>query len=209
MKKIIILAALVCTTSYAAPLKGITEAGDEVLLNDDGTWSYLSPSEVEIENIKTNPDIFTTPAKSTFLIKSSKNNIQVRINPKKWRFNKNKQGASEYDFEFKDYDVYAMMINESLEMDVESLAQVALDNARDAGPDIKLIQKEYRNVNGKNVIFMQMAGTVSGMKITYLGYYYSNHTGMTQLLAYTGTSSVEKYRSEIEEFLNGLTVGDE
>ena len=35
---------------------------------------------------------------------------------------------------------------------------------------------------------MQMAGTITGMKFTYIGYYYSDASGTTQLVAYTGTS---------------------
>ena len=206
MKKIFILAVIISITSHAAPLKGITENGDEVILKDDGTWSYLTPSEVEIEEIQLNPVKFTRPEKSSFPVKSSKNNLQVWINPKKWTFKKNEEEVTEYEFEFKGYDLYGMMINESLEMEIEFLAEIALENAREAAPDTRIVQKEFRNVNGKKIIFLEMAGTISGMKITYLGYYYSNSSGMTQLLAYTGTSAVNKYRSEMEGFLNGLMV---
>jgi len=207
MNKLLIIIILVSSMSYGAPLSGITETGDEVVLRDDGTWSYVNPSEVEVAEMEVNPVKFTKPMGNTFPVKSSKNNTQAWINAKKWAFKKGDKDPTEYEFTFKGEDLYGMMINESIEMEIEFLAQVALENARDAAPDAKIIHKEYRYVNGAKVIFMQMACTISGMKITYLGYYYSDASGTTQLIAYTGTSAVEKFRLDIEEFLNGLVAG--
>ena len=53
---------------------------------------------------------------------------------------------------------------------------------------------------------MEMEGTLQGTSFTYLGYYYSNETGTTQFITYTGTSLVKKYRSDIEDFLNGFSI---
>ena len=206
MRKLLVLILLVSTASYSASLKGITETGDEVLLKDDGTWSYLNPSEVEPEITELNSKKFTKLLKNSFAVKSKKNKSEVWIDAKRWSFEKSQSGATEYEFELKGEDVYAMMINESIEMELESLANVAFENAREAAPDTKIIHKEYRYVNGKKMIFLQMNGTMSGMKFSYLGYYYSNSSGITQLIAYTGTALVDKYRSDMEDFLNGLMI---
>ena len=85
-------------------------------------------------------------------------------------------------------------------------AQKALENARAGAPNMKVTEKEYRNVNGISVIYMEMEGTLQGTSFTYLGYYYSNETGTTQFITYTGTSLVKKYRSDIEDFLNGFSI---
>ena len=53
---------------------------------------------------------------------------------------------------------------------------------------------------------MEMKGTLQGIKFMYLGYYYSDDSGSTQFLAYTGSSLVGKYKSEINDFLNGFVV---
>ncbi len=206
IKRIIILLSLASTVSHAGILKGITETGDEVILREDGTWSYVHPDEVETEVIDLNPAAFTKPVKNTFPVKSRKNNCEVWIDAKKWTFEKSTGGATEYDFELRGEDAYAMMINEAIQMELEYLAEVAVENARDAAPDVNVVRKEYRIVNGNKVIFMQMAGTISGMKFTYLGYYYSDPSGTTQLVAYTGTSLVDQYRAELENLLNGLMV---
>jgi hypothetical protein len=66
--------------------------------------------------------------------------------------------------------------------------------------------QEYRVVNGKKLIYMQINGTIKGINFTYNGYYYSNPSGSTQLVAYTAASAVRKYKSEINDFLNGLVT---
>ena len=208
MKKLLLLSLFLSTTCYTTPIKGITETGDEVLLKDDGTWCYLNSKVTQVEKIKTNPTKFTRPPMSTFPVKSTKNKSEVWIDAKKWSFKKSKNGATEYTFSFKEGDLYGMIINESIGMELEGLTEVAFENAKKVAADTKIIQKEYRYVNGKKVIFMQMEGTISGLKFTYFGYYFSNDSGMTQLIAYTGTSAVKRYKSEMEDFLNGFMVRD-
>ena len=53
---------------------------------------------------------------------------------------------------------------------------------------------------------MEMKGTTQGIKFMYLGYYYSDDSGSTQFITYTGSNLVNKYKLEIYDFLNGLEV---
>ena len=135
-------------------------------------------------------------------------NSSFSINPKKWKFKKNENGheSAEYTFQLKNGDLYGMAISEQVEIDVEELAKIAFDNARDAAPDTKIVKKEYRTVNGHKVIYMEMVGSIQSIKFKYLGYYYSNSSGSTQYLTYTSTNLVEKYKTEIDRFLNGFSI---
>ncbi len=100
--------------------------------------------------------------------------------------------------------LYAMLISEKLTIPIESLKNIVLENAREATPDIKIVHQEYRNVNGIQVLMLQMQGTIQGIQFTYFGYYYSNEQGTIQLLTYTGANMFQEYKNEIEKFLNGL-----
>ncbi|OKS89220.1 hypothetical protein RG47T_4703 [Mucilaginibacter polytrichastri] len=51
-----------------------------------------------------------------------------------------------------------------------------------------------------------MSGTIQGIKIKYLGYYYSDQKGTVQLLAYTSAMLYKEARAEMETFLNGLVL---
>ena len=130
------------------------------------------------------------------------------INPKNWKFKKNENGhdAAEYTFRMRDSDLYAMAINEQVEIGIEDLANIAFTNAKNAAPDVRVVKKEYRVVNGHKVIYMEMLGTIQSVKFKYLGYYYSNETGSTQFLAYTGANLVDKYQKDIDVLLNGFSV---
>jgi hypothetical protein len=131
----------------------------------------------------------------------------VWLNPKTWSFSKGENNEdAEYEFESKGKDLYGMMITESIEIPLETLKTVALENAKSAAPDVKVVKEEYRMVNGNKVLCMQMDGTTQGIKFSYFGYYYSNSSGTLQFVIYTSQNLVKKYLGDMEELLNGLVV---
>jgi hypothetical protein len=101
-----------------------------------------------------------------------------------------------------------MMITENIEVPLETLKTIALQNGKEASPDIKIVKEEYRTVNDKKILLLQMNGTVQGIKLSYYGYYYSNSKGTLQFLTYTSQSLFDNYFTEIEDFLNGFVVLD-
>ncbi len=48
----------------------VTENGEEVLLNPDGTWEYLNQEDIEKNEIPVNPKEFFKADESSFLLKS-------------------------------------------------------------------------------------------------------------------------------------------
>lgn len=206
MKNIILTAILLFTVQLInAQIKAITETGDEVILYNNGTWNYLNDSIIENDVIPVNEIKFVKGKKSSFLVKSKKLNIGIWINPKSWSFTKGTgNDAYEYQFQKKGDDLYAMLISEKMQIPIETLKGIAIENGRSVAPDIKVIKEEYRNVNGIQVLMMQMVGTIQGMRFTYYGYYYSNSNGTIQLITYTGENLINNYINDIEELLNGL-----
>jgi hypothetical protein len=206
MKSTILTGLLIIAVQLLnAQINAITDTGNEVILYNDGTWKYLNEETNESEEIPVNHKQFLKDSKSTFLVKSQKLNIGIWINPKIWSFTKG-TANDEYEFEFekKDEDLYGMLISEKMEIPLETLKSIAIENAKSAAPDVKVVKEEYRNVNGVQVLMMQMTGTIQGVKFTYYGYYYSNSNGTIQLLTYTGENLFSNYLNDIEEFLNGF-----
>ncbi|HUH73951.1 MAG TPA: hypothetical protein VLZ75_06035 [Chitinophagales bacterium] len=208
MRKLFFTVLIIMSTQWAhAQLNALTETGDEVILYNNGTWKYLNDKKsAEHIKIPTNNKKFTKNEQSTFLVKSKKVNVGVWINPKKWNFSKGESGdAFEFRFINKEDDLYSMLITEKVEIPLEVLKEIALENARSVSPDIKLIDQEYRTVNGLKVLMLQMSGSIQGIKFTYLGYYYSSPKGTIQLISYTGESIFKNHISEFEALLNGFT----
>lgn len=188
-----------------AQINAVTETGDEVVLYENRTWRYLKDSLNTKVEIPLNKAQFEKHRKSTFLVKSKNLNIGVWINPKIWSFEKAAEtSAAELKFKKKGDDLYAMLVSEKMEIPIETLKNVALNNAKKVSPDVKIITEEYRVVNGIKVLMMQMGGTIQGTKFRYYGYYYSNSSGSIQLIAYTGENLFDTYKKDIEQFLNGL-----
>jgi len=204
---IFLVFAFFITFLCSAQISAITETGDEVLLNDDGTWSYVNKSadDAEVVEIKTNPQPFEKNESATFSLKSKKHNMGFWVDPKKWTFEKGVSNPdAEYEFTLKGEDLYGMVISEKMEIPLTTLRELALENGKIAAPDLKIVKEEYRIVNGLNVLLLQLDGTMQGIKFSYYGYYYSNPSGTVQFITYTSQSLLDHYKKDAESLLNGL-----
>lgn len=208
MKKMVFIGLiLMYSTFVSAQIKAITESGDELFLYQDGTWEYANDNLIDGSQIPVSEQEYLKDENSTFLVKSKVLDVGIWINPKTWSFSKGTdEDAFEFQFQKKGDDLYGMLIAERIEIPVETLRGIALDNAKAVAPDIKIVNEEYRTVNGTQVLMMQMVGSIQGMKVKYDGYYYSNSNGTIQLLTYTGLSLHDDYFETIEIFLNGFLV---
>ena len=198
---------LVCLAfCLSAQKKAVTENGEEVLLFDDGTWKYAHENDGDsISVIPVNPGLFAKGKDATFQLKSNKTGFSFWLNPQKWTFKKAVNNpAAEYELKYKNGDVYGMIIPEQIEIPLGSLVDLAFNNARNVSSDLKVVQKEYRMVNGYKAIFMQMDGTVQGIKLSYYGYYYSSPKGTVQFITYTSQNLMEQFKSACEDLLNGM-----
>jgi hypothetical protein len=206
MKRFLFISFLFLVTQLNfAQINAITDTGEQVVLYNDGTWKYVNEENSEPKEIPVNKEIFTKDKDASFLVKSNNLNVGIWINPKKWSFTKEgKNEDAEFSFQLKKEDLYAMLIAEKIQIPIETLKEIALENARNVSPDIKIVKEEYRNVNGIKVLMLQLQGTIKGINFTYYGYYYSNANGSMQLIAYTGGGLFENYKKDIELFLNGL-----
>ena len=165
----------------------------------------MNEEVVSEQEIPENPTPFMRDSRSSFLVKSKKIPVGVWVNPKEWSFtSKTSNSASELEFQSKDKDIYGMLITEEIEIPLETLADIAFKNAQSAAPDIEVKSKEYRTVNGLKVLMMQLEGTIQGIRFVYFGYYYSSEKGTVQFISYTSASLFNKYKDDIEEFLNGF-----
>jgi len=205
-KFLILISILGFGMSCFSQVNAVTENGEQVVLYKDGTWKSLenkSGWETRLDTLK-----FVKSSSSTFLVKSARVNYGIWINPKKWQFKKGQStdGPSEYNFTLIGQDAYAIMISERTQIPLNSLKEIALSNAKRAAPDVKLIKEEIRNINGKNVCFLQMEGTIKGVNFIYYGYYYSDENGTIQFVAFTSKNLFPKYQSEMEQLLNGFVV---
>ena len=206
-KNILLLLYLSSFVFVQAQQKAITEIGEEVILYENGTWKYQNQENVDEFEIPTNPKNFTKNEDATFLLKSRKFDVGFLIDPSEWSFEKAVDNLeAEYELQLKGEDLYAMIIAEKIQIPLEDLKEIALNNAKASAPDIKIVKEEYRTVNGSRVLFLQMNGTLQGIKFSYYGYYFSNSEGTLQYITYTSQSLLDVYIDDCEKLLNGFVV---
>ncbi len=192
------------TSLSNSQIKAVTENGDEVILYDDKSWKFINENiNKEFDSSKSYP-VYYHDENSTFLLKSNVNNVGVMIDPKKWSFNKSATDDSEFEFELKNESLYGLMINEKMEIPLQTLKESAFYNFDFAANDANILEQEYRYINDLLVLKLHMQGTIDGLSVYYYGYYFSGDNGTTQFVTYSTSNLFELYKNEAELLLNGL-----
>ena len=211
-KNLIIVTALILLFSKfsIAQKTAITDTGQEVTLYKNGTWEYVNLQDSSIFKLDTNLVHFQKESKATFLLKSKVNDCGIFLNPKKWKFkNSTINEAAEYGIWSIDGSIQALILNEVIEIPLATLSKLALKNARRATEGSIIVEnQEFRVVNEVSVLCTKMIGYVNGVKYNYIGYYFSNQNGSTQIVCYTSQKMFPEKEIEMESLLNGFVVLD-
>lgn len=191
------------SVAVAQTIKARTESGREVILSPDGTWKYVS--EDADSHAAPSTVGMTKPASAKSEYKAKHGGFSIWYDESKWvQSQTDEEGRIE--FRLKRGDAYAVAIIEELGVPTATLKEIALENAKKAAPDAKVVFEEPRTINGTELVCMKIEGTVKGIPFRYFGYYYGGKSGSIQLLTFTGTQIFPKYEQDFLEFLNGLVI---
>ena len=194
-----LLLAAAPAASAQVPTRATTEDGRKVLLYPDGTWKAQPSAPAQPASGKA----FARAAAATERIDLLRGGMALFVDPAKWRQAPSEDPAK-ISFRHATGEAYGMVVAERLAIPLARLKEIAISNAREAAPDVRVSFEESRRVNELEVLAMQMEGTIQGIPFTYYGYYYSGPQGSVQLLTYTGSNLFVEYKPEFEDFLNGL-----
>jgi hypothetical protein len=208
MKTILVIALLLLTWPLTAgraigqeTIRATTDTGKEVVLYADGTWKHATAVAS-----KPTPLGLRKPTSATKLFKSDRAGFGIWYDEAKWQLSPKFVEPGRTEFNLRRGDGYAIAIVEEIEIPISSLKKIALENAKEADPEAKIVFEETRVVNGKEVLCMRIDGTMSQIPFRFYGYYYGGKQGTIQLLTYTGQSLFQKYEQDFLDFLNGLEI---
>lgn len=132
----------------------------------------------------------------------------LKFDPAKWEVTTEiSNPAAEFAFKRKGEAIYAFIIPEATPVPIEMMPEVIVYNATSKGmKDVKIVQKEMRKIEGKDVLFVEWEGVIGEMntKITYLGYIYSGSEGTIQFYTFTMSNFLDMYKNDMMAMLNGL-----
>ena len=203
---VILILGMTTVAAAQTPVKATTEEGRKVLLNADGTWKYAEPLKVAPGAVVAAAG-YTRSKTATERVKTVVDKFSLWMDPDVWTQDKS-DDPNRLEFSHKKGDAYALVIAERIGMPLESLMDVAIANAKEAAPDLKVTFKETRVVNGANVLCMKMVGTIQKIPFIYFGYYYAGKAGSLQVLTYTGENLFDEYKADFQDFLNGTVISE-
>jgi hypothetical protein len=189
----------------AQGIRAITQEGKTVILQPDGTWKYADgpQSSSSASSLRA----FSKPATASASINGKRVKYTVWFDESKWRAaEKPDNPNAEYELTHSTGDGYAMLIAERIPIPLKNLKVIALERAKKAAKDIRLLGEERRNVNGSDLLALTMEGTLQGTPFVYYGYYYSGDKGTVQFVTFTGRQLFDEYRADFEELLNGFVA---
>lgn len=207
MRKVLIFISILAYTSAVFSQQATiatTEDGRKVLLYGDGTWRLLKQAPIAEANEKT----YQRSKQATSFVKLANGQFGIWFNPSKWKQDHKENDPSNTSFNHSKGDGYALIIAERIGSTVEDLKAVAIKNAKEAAPDMKVVFEEDRMVNGKRILCMRIDGTMQKVRITYYNYYFASDKGAIQVCTFTGTNLFEEFKSDFEEFLNGVQISE-
>jgi len=89
---------------------------------------------------------------------------------------------------------------------MDSFPEIALENAKNADPDAKIVFREKRVIHGLDVWCLKIAATLAKMPFMYYGYYYGGDTNSVQVITYTTSANFGDYEADFAELLNSLQL---
>jgi hypothetical protein len=190
-------------TADNGAIKATTEDGRTVILYPEGIWEYVT-SERMLEG---SSDSFNKPSDATSAIKSKKGFVEVWYDPAKWNLlPSNPNDDAEFMFEHQAEDCYALVIVERISMSLEALRDIAVENARVAGHNVRVVDEEIREINGQRMLVMGVEGIIEGILFRYHGCYWTGQSGAVQVVAFTGGNLFTEYEQDITDLLNGTII---
>jgi hypothetical protein len=190
-------------TLLQEPMKARTESGKDVILYPDGTWKPVAEAAPGKRD-----SAYTRPASARASYKPDRGDFVIWYDETKWQLEKPRPNDDTGHLRLLRSDGHAMIISEGIPMPIASLKRIAVDNAKEAAPDTRIVSEEMRTVNGKELLVMILDGTIEQIPFRYYGYYYSGKQGTIQFLTFTSQNLFDRYKQEFTELLNGLEIKD-
>lgn len=191
-------------------IKALTEDGKEVVLFDNQTWKFINESdEKTLVEIKDNTQVFNKSADATFLMKSKKVNTGIFFNPKKWKIINSGISSPFIDYYFNntsDSNLFAILGSESAPVQtLKNLKELIVAGVQRNADYFRLKESEYRTVNNIKVLHLKYSANTKGIDFEYMGNYYLTPEGYGAATAYTFGNKYELNKTELENFINGIT----
>jgi len=143
-------------------------------------------------------------------LNSKKLNYNIMYDANKWFVHQtNPEAYYEYKLEHIDKDVYVLVIPDEYYQTMSEFKEMIMENFNAAGSDVEVVLEETRNINGNEILALQVLATVQGLELKYYGYYFVNENfGTIQFIIYCHPTIFDQYEEDMTELLNSLKINN-
>ena len=177
----------------SADVRAKTEDGKEVILHDDGTWTYAEFAKKD----KRGSERYV----------GKHGTFALSLAPGVWKKSeKPSSPVAEAEFTHREGDAVALVIAERIAVPPARLKETVLQNIRNVDPQAKILKEEKKTVNGTNVQFLTLNAKVQGIPFTYMYCLYTGDADTIQIMTFTAQHLFNEYRQDMEAVLNGFEM---
>jgi TPR repeat protein len=149
---------------------------------------------------------FQRPERSSTRIDLLQGKMVLYVDAERWKQTESTDPVK-FLFQHSSGQATAAVVAESVEYTPDGLRQGSLINLRKVASDARVVSEENRRVNGIDVYFRQMDGTLNGVvPSTFYAYYYTGPLGSVQVLTWSARNLLAQNQPDLEGFLNGLAI---
>lgn len=182
----------------------VTEDGKTVKLYENGKWEFTTVKNKGNEQVRGsyNKDSYI---KNFYSSKSGKFNIYY--DKELWAvMPRPVTPGAEFSLTHNKSSAYAVTFFSDKSLPLAGLKKLILANARKTSPGAQIIRTDYRIVNGKKFMFIELLADVYGVVLKYYYYIHSGSDFSIQFVIFSSADSFSKNDKEYMDLLNGIVI---
>jgi hypothetical protein len=94
-------------------------------------------------------------------------------------------------------------------MNTDALTKLVVERVRDEDAGAKVVMKEQRVVNGREITALQITQTIDKTPTEWFGYFHGGSAGSISVIVMTLKPALVRNHQDFTEFLNGLEISDQ
>jgi len=163
---------------------------------------------VDTELSPDNPYRYRKNRKSRTFFSRTDGKYRIYYNKKIWEETDPRKinAAADAAFKMKGREVYGIVIYENNDLNIKELRYTAVYNIHKAFRRYVIQRDALREINGSELLLMQVSALVNSVDIMYINYYYTADSDVIQFSVFCDASMFSSEKQKMEDLLNGLVI---
>tara|TARA_B110000977_G_C11072169_1_gene489897 strand:+ start:284 stop:1828 length:1545 start_codon:yes stop_codon:yes gene_type:complete len=146
------------------------------------------------------------PSASDRIVKLNEDLFTISFNEQEWEVqSENFSEAGDLSL-IGQGDTFIQIISEGSELTYDYMEEFIFEYIKDVDTNSQIIGKGFREVNGINMLWLQVQAEVDGLKIIYYYHVFTGTQGSIQIMGWTTENLMDRRAELIDNFVSGFKV---